>query len=75
MNDGIPSGHFPVFLGDVHPLGGIWLVCLILEHTYQLLNMGYTEAVNGFSIDTFCHVALLRINTLVGNVVHLFIKQ
>ena len=32
--------HFPVFLGNVHPLRGIWLVRLIFECTYQPFNMG-----------------------------------
>ena len=37
--------------------------------------MRHTEAVNGFPVNSLCHIALFGIYVLVGYVVHLIIKQ
>ena len=67
--------HLSVFLRNVNSLWGFRLIRLVFERINQLLNMGYTEAVNGFSVNSFSHITLFGIYALVGYVVHLFIKQ
>lgn len=69
------GAHLPVLFGNVRPACRLWLVGFVFQ---RCNDAGYSfegHLVGGLAVRASRHVALLRIDALVGHVEHFLIEQ
>lgn len=64
-----------ILLLDICPAGRVGMIAMVFEGRNQAFNTFRTHAVDGFAVAPFRHVAFLRINILVCEVIHFRVIQ